>query len=86
MQSNVFDGSYPIEKERLVEEIDGPGSWPAHMSGKTGTDIEEFVTAWMVAMAMHGVAAKPADIRKALARRLDYRGLSDAVCRPHKSR
>ena len=42
------------------------------MSGKTDTDIEEFVTAWMVAMAMHDIAAKPADSRKALARRPDY--------------
>src|SRR4051812_32559167 len=48
-----LDGTYAIEASRLAEEI-GSFAWPEHMSEKDWCDPEEFATAWLVALAMHG--------------------------------
>ena len=51
-----LDGTYHFEANRLDE---GPKDypWPMHMAEKTWVDIDEFTTAWMVALLLHGKAA-----------------------------
>jgi hypothetical protein len=64
-----LDGSYVIKASRLAEEIDSFG-WPEHMSEKEWCDIEDFSSAWLVALAMHRtkVPGGKAAIRTALGR------------------
>jgi hypothetical protein len=63
-----LDGTYPIEAKRLAESIDRHG-WPEHMGGKVWCDPEDFATAWLVALAMHGTRVPgKAAIRDALGR------------------
>lgn len=60
-----LDGTYPIEKTRLFENLPRY-SWPEHMGGKTWADNDDFATAWLVAIALHG--ARGVDLRDALRR------------------
>jgi len=50
------DGTYEIAKDRLREEHarEHPYSWIAHLSGKSWIDLDDFATAYFVAVAMHG--------------------------------
>jgi hypothetical protein len=48
-----LDGGYVIEKTRLQEL-----PWPLHMAGKVWVDIEEFATAWLVGLMLHGYGEK----------------------------
>ncbi len=53
-----LDGRYVIESERLRQGIGEPGGgWPAHMAIKRWADPDEFTTAWMIALILHGHAA-----------------------------
>jgi hypothetical protein len=65
----ALDGTYSFEAKRLTEDIEDWG-WPAHMAEKDWVDTEELATAWLVALAIHGAHAPPAQIRKALRRTL----------------
>lgn len=53
------DGTYFIAAERLREDMTpanvsaGWAGWPVHMSGKNWVDMDDFITAWLVAMALH---------------------------------
>jgi len=47
------DGTYPIKAGRFHENLDGNYSWPQHMSEKIWVDTEDFITAWLVAIALH---------------------------------
>ena len=47
------DGTYPIKRDRMFERLD-QHSWIEHMSGKTWVDVEDFATAWLVAIALYG--------------------------------
>ena len=49
----LLNGTYAIEGNRLA---DAAGSWPVplHMSEKKWVDNDEFVTAWMVGLLLHG--------------------------------
>lgn len=48
-----LDGTYYIEKSRLTENMaDYP--WPRHLSEKEWCDSDEFATAFMVALVLHG--------------------------------
>jgi hypothetical protein len=60
-----LDGTYVIDKGRLFENIDDYG-WPMHMGEKVWVDNDDFVTSWLVAMALHGKRGEQA--RKAIAR------------------
>jgi hypothetical protein len=51
------DGCYPIEGKRLLEDLPGY-SWPEHMAEKTWVDIDDFATAWMIALLLHGLSRK----------------------------
>jgi hypothetical protein len=62
------NGCYTIASERLGEGADTQYGWPAHMSGKSWIDIDDFMTAWLIALTLHGVALPGAEIRSALAR------------------
>ena len=61
------DGGYAIEAKRLTQDIETWG-WPAHMAEKDGIDSDEFATAWLVALVLHGKKASTAAIKAALAR------------------
>lgn len=50
------NGKYVIEKSRLAEEIETWG-WLQHMNDKDWVDIDDFATAWLVAMTLHGRGA-----------------------------
>jgi hypothetical protein len=64
-----LDGQYHIPKERLLEGIGGDHAWPEHMSEKTWNDNDEFATAWLVAIVMHGYGGQitRAQIKQAIA-------------------
>ncbi len=51
------DGTYAIAKGRLREDHarEHPHSWIAHLSVKSWIDIDDFATAYFVAIAMHGL-------------------------------
>lgn len=51
-----LDGTYFIEKSRMLEKPEY--SWPEHMAGKIWVEIEEFTTAWVIALVLHDHAAK----------------------------
>ena len=61
------DGTYFIDKNRLLENEDYP--WPLHMSGKLWINIDEFTTAWIVALVLHELAGaiKPEKLRQLFA-------------------
>ena len=53
-----LDGTYTIAANRLTENIEVFG-WPAHMAGKIWIDNDDFATAWLVALALHGAEIEP---------------------------
>jgi hypothetical protein len=56
-----LDGTYIIEANRLDERHyankDWP-DWPQHIAEEAWADVDEFATAWMVAVLLHGKAGK----------------------------
>lgn len=50
------DGTYTIAKDRLRDghTNEHPYSWIGHLSGKSWMDLDDFATAYFVAIAMHG--------------------------------
>jgi hypothetical protein len=60
-----LDGTYTIAKDRLFENVDAYG-WPLHITQKNWADSDDFCTAWLVALALHGPQAKR--VRGAIAR------------------
>lgn len=61
------DGTYHIAANRLAEAIDVWG-WPAQVSHKNWVDPDDFITAWLVAIVMHGATATPGQVRAAIER------------------
>jgi hypothetical protein len=57
-----LDGTYVVEAKRLTENIE-TYSWPGHMRGRTGWTREEFATAWLGALALHGARVSKAAIK-----------------------
>ena len=47
------DGTYYIPKSDFFAGGD-KWSWPEHLAEKGWPDVEDFVTAWMVALMLHG--------------------------------
>ncbi len=64
-----LDGTYAINKAQLLEKID-EHPWPVHMSRKTWCDQDDFATAWMVSILLHGFGGEvaPAQILAAFER------------------
>lgn len=64
------DGTYSIEANRLDDHLaaEHPHSWPEHMARKNWVDVEDFITAWLVGMLLHGTGADLALVRAAVAR------------------
>jgi hypothetical protein len=50
------DGAYFVAKERVLENPAYP--IPRHMAVKEWVDIDDFATAWLVAILLHGHARK----------------------------
>jgi hypothetical protein len=64
----ALDGSYYIEAKRLLETMtDSYGGWLEHMGEKLWVDMEEFATAWLVALVLHGVRINPRKVRATVA-------------------
>jgi len=61
------DGTYYIDAHRLAENIDTVG-WPLHMTRKAWLDDEDFMTAWCIALAMHGISVTQDQVRGAISR------------------
>lgn len=62
------DGTYAIGADRLAE---GTGhawvhAWPAHVCAKNWVDRDDFRTAWLVAIVLHGAVVSPAQARAAV--------------------
>jgi hypothetical protein len=58
----ALDGSYAIPARRLAEDLPGY-SWVDHMAEKDEwVDIDEFATAWLIALQLHGVTVSPTQI------------------------
>jgi hypothetical protein len=55
----ALDGTYTLQANRLAENIDAH-AWPSHMAEKAWVDLPDFMTAWLVALSLHGVATKGA--------------------------
>jgi hypothetical protein len=53
----ALDGTYAIEGSRLLEDLP-EYSWLEHMSGKRWVDPDDFATAWLVGLLLHGCAAR----------------------------
>jgi hypothetical protein len=51
----ALDGTYTIEARRLTDDLASHG-WTSHMAEKTWVDIPDFMTAWLVALALHGAS------------------------------
>jgi hypothetical protein len=67
-----LDGCYHIKKDRLLEQLIGehPYPWPLHMAEKDWVDPDEFCTAWIIAILLHGYGRQKyaAPIRQSFAR------------------
>lgn len=50
----ALSGRYAIDKARIAEDVDTRG-WPLHMGHKAWVDVDEFCTAWLVAIALFNV-------------------------------
>ena len=49
-----LDGTYFIGRNWLFDGLPvDERSWPQHVSGKAWVDIDDFVTAWLVAISLH---------------------------------
>jgi hypothetical protein len=70
-----LDGTYFVEKGRLDEDL-GAHSWLDQLAEKTWVDIDDFVTAWMVAVLYHGYGktVDPATLKTAVEKMWDTRG------------
>lgn len=66
-----LNGTYYIEKKRLAENVEGYG-WPTQMAGKGWVDLDDFCTAWLVALALHGVRILDAHVCTAIGRAYSY--------------
>lgn len=62
------DGTYAIEADRLAEDDIVPGvpDWPQHLAEKRDTDLADFLTAYVVAVALHGASVAPDALRRAI--------------------
>jgi hypothetical protein len=54
----ALDGSYAITHNRLLEEL-RTHPWPMHMAEKDWVDIDEFATAWLIAILLSGQGRAP---------------------------
>lgn len=48
------DGTYYIEKQRLMKDIHKQYGWIGHMADKNWIDLEDFTTGYLIALALHG--------------------------------
>lgn len=66
-----LDGTYAFEAKRLAEGCskgDSPqASWIVHMAEKSWVDLDDFATAWLVALSLHGVHVASETVRRVIA-------------------
>src|SRR4051812_38096408 len=58
------DGTYTIKADRLAENIEH--AWPVHVCAKNWVDRDDFRTAWLVALVMHGTFVSPVQVMAAI--------------------
>jgi hypothetical protein len=56
------DGTYALERKRLTEDFDVRYSWVEHVGTKGWVDIEDFTTAYLVAIALFGIKLRKTDV------------------------
>ena len=62
-----LDGTYPIAADRLLEDVMSEwGGQPYHMCEKEWVDSDDFLTAWLVGMSLHGVVGNTDDVRRCI--------------------
>jgi hypothetical protein len=61
------DGTYCFEAARIAEHADTYG-WPLHITQKNWADSDDFCTAWLVAIALHGIRIPKNNVRSAISR------------------
>jgi hypothetical protein len=49
----ALNGTYSIAASRLTEDMKESG-WPSHMAAKEWVNLPDFLTAWLVGLALHG--------------------------------
>lgn len=63
-----LDGSYSFEATRLAEGLHGSGpveaSWCVHMAENGWVDVDDFATAWLVALSLHGARVPAGKVRR----------------------
>jgi hypothetical protein len=62
-----LDGTYAIAAKRLTENID-QWPWTMQVTHKGWVDSDDFVTAWLVALSLHGKRPSKAKVRSAVER------------------
>jgi hypothetical protein len=65
----ALSGTYSIKAKRLAEGVENYG-WPMHMTQKSWVDVDDFCTAWLVAIALFNVRVPGGmkGVREALSR------------------
>jgi hypothetical protein len=63
-----LDGTYSFETKRLADGLHGSGpvdaSWCVQMAEKGWVNVDDFATAWLVALSLHGVRVPPRKVRR----------------------
>jgi hypothetical protein len=59
------DGTYSIDRRRLRQDLPA-WSWPQQMGEKDWVDIEDFTTAWLVGLSVHGIQVSKVDVESAV--------------------
>lgn len=63
-----LDGTYSFEAKQLAEGLHGSGpveaSWCVGMAEKGWVDVDDFATAWLVALSLHGVRVPAGEVRR----------------------
>jgi hypothetical protein len=63
-----LDGTHSFEAKRLAEGLHGSGpveaSWCVHMAESGWVDVDDFATAWLVALSLHGVRVPARKVRR----------------------
>jgi hypothetical protein len=63
----ALDGTYAVDACDLLRGISERDEWVCeHVARNTWVNVEDLATAWIVAIALHGGKADPAQLRKAI--------------------
>jgi hypothetical protein len=81
-----LNGTYNIAADQLLDGLNEYGGFPMHVCLKTWVDTDDFLTAWLVALALHGRRASKEDILAAIAKCAPSRSGQDKAAPEMKGR